>query len=481
MTVNLMWFRNDLRIHDNIALYAACKKKEANVLSIFIATPQKWKKNFMSFKKSEYIYKNLLMLQKNIMKIGIPLYFYESKNSFTSVKFLINFCQKNKVNSIFYNDQYETNEIKRDFLTKKMLEKENISVRTFHDATLISPDKIYKKNGQSYNNFSFFKKNIIKKIQRKLPQSFPVPDIRPFLKIKTYAIKFSYPRENIDENLFPIGEHSALNKLSFFIDKQINKYELEHNFPNVNCTSFLSASLSIGILSSRQCIKLLLKKKIYKNKININECKWLNELIWREFYKYILVKYPTLIQCKSKYNLENKITWNNNKKNLIAWKEGRTGYPIVDAGMRQLNELGWMHNRIRMITASFLVKDLLINWREGEKYFISKLIDGDTAINNGNWRWIASIGYGSNPYFRIFNPIYQAKKFDKEGYFVKKYIPELRMVPNLYIFNPHLWSQKIGKKINYPFPIVDHEKTKKNVITVFKLAKLLSLKENNLK
>lgn len=477
MKTHLMWFRNDLRINDNTALYTACRNKDANVLSIFIATPHQWERHLMSFKKSEYIYKNLLILQKNIIQLGIPLYFYESKDFFTSIKYLINFCQKHKVNDIFYNYQYEINERKRDCLIQKMFKKENISVHTFHDEVLITPDKIHKKNGQAYSIFSFFKKNIMKKLKTKLPQTFPAPNIRALLTIKKNIIKFSYPRENIDEDLFPIGEHCALRKLFFFIDKKIKKYDLEHHFLHLNSTSFLSVCLSVGVLSSRQCINVLFKKKMYQLNTNIDKCMWLNELIWREFYKHLLIRHPELSQHKSLSNLENKIKWNINKKHFTAWKEGKTGYPIVDAGMRQLNTLGWMHNRIRMITASFLVKDLLINWREGEKYFMSKLIDGDLAINNGNWQWIASIGYNCMPYFRIFNPIYQAKKFDKSGFFIKKYLPELRIIPNADIFTPHIWAQKTGNKIDYPLPIVDHHKTKKNVTSVFESAKLLYLKE----
>ncbi|CAL4322144.1 deoxyribodipyrimidine photo-lyase [Buchnera aphidicola] len=472
MNVHLMWFRNDLRIHDNTALYSACKNTKANVLSIFIATPKQWESHLMSFKKSEYIYKNLLILKKNIMQLGIPLYFYESEDFLTSIKFLIIFCKKHKVNAIFYNYQYEFNERKRDYLIKKMLKKENISTYAFHDEILFSPDKIHKKNGQPYNIFSSFKKNIIKKIQEQVPLSFPIPNIRICSKMEKNVIKFTYPREKIDERLFPIGEKCALNNLLFFINKKIINYNSEHHSPNLNSTSFLSASFSIGILSFRQCITLLLKKKNYELK-TIDQCLWLNELIWREFYKYLLIRYPEISQNKALSHLDNKILWNNNKEHLNAWQKGKTGYPIVDAGMRQLNKLGWMHNRIRMITASFLVKDLLINWKEGEKYFISKLIDGDLAINNGNWQWIASIGINSNPYFKIFNPINQAKKFDKEGIFVKTYLPELRSIPNSDIFTPHLWSQRTGNKINYPIPIVNHEKTKKNVISVFKLAKSL--------
>ncbi|MBZ2279396.1 MAG: FAD-binding domain-containing protein, partial [Buchnera aphidicola] len=193
----------------------------------------------------------------------------------------------------------------------------------------------------------------------------------------------------------------------------------------------LSPYLSIGVLSSRQCLMELLKNKNYTLK-TLYDMTWLNEIIWREFYYHLFIGYPYLSKCQSLQPWEKNIIWLNDAKKFHAWKNGNTGIPIIDAGMRQLKMIGWMHNRLRMITASFLVKNLLINWRKGEKYFMSQLIDGDCALNNGGWQWAASVGSDAVSYIRIFNPLLQSKKFDKDGKFIKKFIPELKIVPNSY-------------------------------------------------
>lgn len=237
----------------------------------------------------------------------------------------------------------------------------------------------------------------------------------------------------------------------------------------------LSVYFSTGILSPIRC--LLIIHRYYSNteyEQLIKNCRWIHELIWREFFKHLLYFYPMLSYKKVLCNWEKNIKWNNNKKNLNAWKKGKTGFPIIDSGMRQLNKIGWMHNRLRMITASFLVKNLLIDWREGEKYFMSKLIDGDMALNNGGWQWISSTGYNHMPYFRVFNPILQSKEFDKKGKFIKKHIPELKKTSLINIHNPDLWNKNDKKKVNYPHTIINLKSSKKIALKIFKLARYKS-------
>ncbi|WP_343191953.1 deoxyribodipyrimidine photo-lyase [Buchnera aphidicola] len=470
MKIHLMWFRNDLRIHDNTALHFCCKDPLIKVLSIFISTPSQWQKHDMSFKKSEYIYKNLLELKKNMLSLGIPLDIHESMNFATSIQFIIQFCKKNKITDMFYNYEYEINEKKRDVSITQLLNKENILIHRFHDSVILPPDKICTKNGKIYQCFYFFKKNIINQLKETSLKCWPKPNIRNSIKYTKKKIPFTYKREKIQTKIYPIGEEQALNQLIFFIEKNIENYELTYNIPYLNTTSLLSVCLSIGVLSPRQCLYFLFKKTMFTSKKKY-QCRWFNELLWREFYKYLLINNPQLSKYESLLNFEKKIKWNSNENHLLAWKNGKTGYPIIDAGMRQLKEYGWIHNRIRMICACFLVKNLLIDWRIGEKYFISKLIDGDLAINNGNWQWIASVGINSMPYFQIFNPINQIKKFDSQGLYIKKYLPELRKVPPSDISIPYNWSYKTGKKINYPIPIIDYNVTKKKFLFTILSAK----------
>lgn len=338
---------------------------------------------------------------------------------------------------------------------------------------MISPDQIKNKNHKTYRIFSFFKKKVVYHLSQKIPECFPVPSKRKsfshFTLSKLSSKKFII---NFDEKNFPVGEEKAIDKLHTFCVNKLKEYSLKRNFPCLKSTSMMSPYLSLGVISPRYCLKIILKQ--YKN-IPINivlNSSWLNEIIWREFYYHLLIGFPLLNQSESLIQWEKKINWTNNIIFFNAWKNGKTGFPIIDAGMRQLNETGWMHNRLRMITSSFLVKNLLIDWRKGEKYFMSQLIDGDFALNNGGWQWSASIGSDSVPYIRIFNPINQSNNFDKFGVFIRKYLPELNIVPDNYIHNPDAWLKKNNYKVNYPQPIINYKSSKEQALLTYKKAQL---------
>jgi len=473
MQKNLMWFRNDLRLYDNTALYQACKFNEDKVLALFIATPKQWHEHFMSKKKISFIYYHLLSLQKELSKLNIILYYYESTDFLNSIEYLISFCQKHRIKNIFYNYQYEINERYRDYLVKKKLSQKGFFVRGFHDHILLSNDKIKNKNNEPYKVFSFFKKKIIQNLYNHIPECFPIPSKRKLDQdIFFHPISCENLNLNFDKNIFPIGEKQAIDRLSNFCVYKNNDYSFKRNFPFLDSTSMLSPYLSIGVISSRHCLMMLLKKNKNIPIYTVLTSSWFNQILWREFYYHLLIGFPKVSKSESLVEWEKKINWVNNTNYFNAWKTGSTGFPIIDAGMRQLNKLGWMHNRLRMITSSFLVKNLLIDWRKGEKYFISNLIDGDLALNNGGWQWSASIGCDPVPYIRMFNPLRQSKFFDKSGFFIKKFIPELKNVPDNYIHEPHKWSKKHNCKIDYPSPIVDYMESRKKSLFIFNKVRL---------
>jgi len=362
--------------------------------------------------------------------------------------------------------------------SKKKLSEKGIFVKGFHDSLLTSANSIKNKNKKTYKIFSFFKKKVICNLLKQILECFPIPKKRKICS--SFSLLKLFPENlviDFNQKNFPIGERKAIERLNKFCVDKIDKYVLKRNFPFLNSTSMLSPYLSLGIISPRYCLKVILKK--YK-KIPLNiilNSDWLNQIIWREFYYHLLIGFPMLSQSQSLIIWEKKIKWKHNVNYFNAWKNGNTGFPIIDAGMRQLNKMGWMHNRLRMITSSFLVKNLLINWREGEKYFMSNLIDGDFALNNGGWQWSASTGSDSVPYIRIFNPLNQSKNFDKSGLFIRKYIPELNSVPDRYIHNPYEWSIKNNCTINYPEPIIDYKKSKEQALEVYNKAQLTSKKE----
>ena len=283
----------------------------------------------------------------------------------------------------------------------------------------------------------------------------------------------------LSSELWAAGEGQAKRLLSEFIQQKVQDYKQDRDFPAIDGTSSISPYLAIGVLSSRQCVAALLQRFPEVIVDDTSPARtWLNELIWREFYRHLLVAFPDLSKNHNFNRQADKVQWRNNPDEFTAWCEGQTGYPIVDAAMRQLNQTGWMHNRLRMVVASFLTKHLLIDWRWGERYFRQKLIDGDLAANNGGWQWSAGCGCDAQPYFRIFNPISQSEKFDPDGSFIRKYLPELASwgIKQLHqpsaAKTPSLFEAPLfNTQTAYPSAIVDHSTARVRALTVLGVLK----------
>ncbi|CAL4321560.1 Deoxyribodipyrimidine photo-lyase [Buchnera aphidicola (Thelaxes suberi)] len=472
MHTNIVWFRNDLRTYDNAALFHACNNSNAIVIGVFFITRLQWKIHYLSDKKIDFILCSVMDLKKTLSKLNIPLYIINGQDYYNSVKHLIQFSIKYKARCIFYNNEYEFNEKKRDFYANEKLLKKNITVKNF-DGNLIYPiNTIVNKKNNTYKSFFHFKKKIISKLLYNEIYCFPSPDIRPYSFINEDDNNlFKYKNNKFKNIFFKIGEKYALNKLKNFCEKKISSYSYERNFPFMISTSMLSPYLSLGIITSKQCLFKI--RNIFFNWLNPNsDCfTWINEIIWREFYKNLIAGYPLLSKGLALRDWEKKIKWNNNMKYFQAWKQGKTGFPIIDAGMRQLNTTGWMHNRLRMLTANFLIKNLFIDWRKGEQYFMSQLIDGDFALNNGGWQWCASVGTDNVSYIRHFNPILQSKKIDPKGIFIKKYVPELKNIAEKKIHNPYEWNQNLFNQLKYPIPIIEISSIKKKITLFFNKVK----------
>ncbi len=472
MTTHLVWLRNDLRINDNSALAAACRDGDARVVALFIATPKQWQQHHMAPKQAEFIHKNLCLLQASLAERGIPLHYHQCDDFAASVKYLAQFCQQQQVDALYYNYQYEINERERDALAEKRLDAQGVICQGFDDSLLLPPGSVQTGNGSMFKVFTPFSKAFVRRLHQGLPECYHAPKARSGapIRIEKKIPAFDYPCEAFDESGFPAGEEAALNQLRHFAKQAVQHYPERRDLPAIDGTSRLSAYLAIGVLSPRQCLHRVLKE----HPDALNEGKaftWLNELIWREFYRHLMVAFPALCKHQPFVDWTRNVGWQKNQAHLTAWQQGKTGYPIVDAAMRQLNTLGWMHNRLRMITASFLVKDLLIDWREGERYFMQQLIDGDLAANNGGWQWAASTGTDAAPYFRIFNPTTQGERFDKQGDFIRQWLPELSAVPDSDIHQPQLWAQKNHKKLDYPAPIVEHKDARKKTLDAFERAR----------
>lgn len=402
--IDICWLRRDLRLRDNTALYHALRSKFP-VLLIFIFDKEILDKlENKKDKRVSFILEMLKQINSDLKKHNSGLYVLTDTptNAFEKI------CNDFEVKEVFTNQDYEPYAIERDSKIKKFLEDKRIVFHSYKDQVIFEKSEVVKPDGEPYTIFTpysnkwkeKFKKEGAKEVhsEKYLSNLFKIKPFHfPSLKeIGFEEINAEFPNLNISEKL-------------------IRNYDETRNIPSVDGTSFASMYLRFGTVSVRDLV-------ILANKINE---KWLNELIWREFYMMILFHFPYVVNenFKKKYD---DLKWRNNEKEFELWCKGETGFPIVDAGMRQLNETGWMHNRVRMIVAGFLCKDLLIDWRWGEAYFAEKLLDYELSSNNGNWQWAAGTGCDAAPYFRIFNPNEQIKKFDPKLIYIKRWIKDFR-------------------------------------------------------
>ena len=400
-TQSIFWFRRDLRFIDNHGLFQALTQSKI-VNPIFIFDENITKKLDTNDHRLAFIKSQLNNLNKELIKFNSSLNIYYG----TPVKIFEKIISENSIDAVFWNKDYEPYAIKRDKEIEKLLKSNNIKSFSFKDQVIFEEREVVKNDGTPYVVYTPYSKKWMEKFSNK--------DVKHF-KSETFLSKTKKLKKlTTNTKTFDINKSNIKPPKVNFNNDIIKNYERDRNTPEIDGTSKLGLHLRFGTKSIRSLVK---KSNLSQNKT------FLKELIWREFFMQILWHFPeTTTQCfKSKYE---KIKWRNNMDEFNAWCEGKTGYPIVDAGMRELNKTGFMHNRVRMITASFLCKHLLIDWRIGEKYFASKLFDYEQSSNIGNWQWVAGCGVDAAPYFRIFNPYEQQKKFDKEYIYIKKWISE---------------------------------------------------------
>ena len=400
-TQSIFWFRRDLRFIDNHGLFQALTQSKI-VNPIFIFDENITKKLDTNDHRLAFIKSQLNNLNKELIKFNSSLNIYFG----SPVKIFEKIISENSIDAVFWNKDYEPYAIKRDKEIEKLLKSNNIRSFSFKDQVIFEEREVVKNDGTPYVVYTPYSKKWMEKFSNK--------DVKHF-KSETFLSKTKKLKKlTTNTKTFDINKSNIKPPKVNFNNDIIKNYERDRNKPEIDGTSKLGLHLRFGTKSIRSLVK---KSNLSQNKT------FLKELIWREFFMQILWHFPeTTTQCfKSKYE---KIKWRNNMDEFNAWCEGKTGYPIVDAGMRELNKTGFMHNRVRMITASFLCKHLLIDWRIGEKYFASKLFDYEQSSNIGNWQWVAGCGVDAAPYFRIFNPYEQQKKFDKEKVYVKKWISE---------------------------------------------------------
>lgn len=467
---SVMWFRRDLRINDNVALSEAIKHSE-QVILVFILDPaqiiEKSTVNQSAFFASVQKLKDNLTDNNSYLHVlqGDPI------TIFDKIKKL---CPKWQ-NLYFNFDERGYGKQRDDIVKKYCREVLGVNPHSFGDYNLHEATEIKKDNGDYYKMFTpYFKKWV--ELTKKPPIKIKINDVR--------QKNISLPLANFDNKLNQlidkkhdyayidqVGEVSANKTLKEFIQTKIVNYEKNRDMPMLNGTSHLSRYLRTGEISIRTIFEAVKQAPDSDDRTT-----FIKELCWRDYYNMIYTMYPDQTTHALRPEFQN-IIWENNKLNFEKWQKGQTGFPIIDAAMRQLNQTGWMHNRLRMIVASFLTKDLLIDWRWGEAYFRDMLVDYDPASNIGGWQWAASTGTDSVPYFRVFNPTLQSKKFDPEGYFIKQFVPELANIKGEKIHEPNLLTSAEQKQYNielsgtYPLPIVNHKMARTRAIAVFKESK----------
>ncbi|WP_347017111.1 deoxyribodipyrimidine photo-lyase [Acinetobacter seifertii] len=472
----LIWFRQDLRVRDHAALWHACQ--QGNSIALVILSPDQWKQHDDAPIKISFYLRQLKKLQEELAALHIPLVIQVIPYWKDIAKSISDFSKKYNIENVYANIEVGVNELKRDKTVQDTLNKDSKELFLFHDRTIFPLRSIRNKSEQPYQVFSAFKKACYAKLDTSgLPQCYPLPHKQKeisstFLDEKNTDLSeieklFCSSITTEQQDLWPVGESYALEQLDHFIEDSVSHYKVERDFPHITGTSKLSPYLNIGILSIRQCLQALFRSQHGNFHLtNEGQQTWLDELIWREFYQHILFDFPYVSKHIPFKKDIQKIQWNHNPEHLTAWQTGQTGIPIVDAGMRQLLQTGWMHNRVRMITAMFLCKNLLIDWRIGEQWFMQHLIDGDLAANNGGWQWCASTGTDAVPYFRIFNPISQSQKFDPNGDYIRTWVKELAHLDNKSIHDPYSANKSL--RLNYPKPIVDLKETRLKAIETFK-------------
>ena len=426
--MNIFWFRRDLRLHDNVGLFHALTSGE-EVLPIFIFDEQILSQLPKDDARVTFIQQQLEDIQQQLKTIGKSLAVFHG----TPVDVFKKLISENSISTIYTNHDYEPYARKRDLELNNLFKEHSIAFKTSKDQVIFEKSEVVKSDGTPYVVYT--------------PYSRRWKELLATQTIVHY--KSEEHLEKITNHDYPFLTLEAIGFISSTIKVKafdisadlIDNYEFTRNFPSLSKTSYLGIYLRFGAVSIREMVAKALKS---------NNTTFLNELIWREFFMQILWHYPHTIHksFKSKYDA---IVWENNEDLFKKWCDGKTGYPIVDAGMRELNTTGYMHNRVRMIVASFLCKHLLIDWRWGEAYFALKLLDYEQASNIGNWQWASGSGVDAAPYFRIFNPAEQVKKFDKELKYIKKWVPELN-------------------SLEYPAPIVDHKEAREKCLLRYKSA-----------
>jgi deoxyribodipyrimidine photo-lyase len=481
MTPIIHWFRRDLRLHDNTALAAAAQESGGDILPLFVLDPRLIdpQGRFTGAARVRFLLEALRALDASLRDQGSALLLRRGDPR-DEVPRLV---RESGAAAVSWNRDYSPYATRRDHAVQQALEELGCLAQVSKDAVLWELDEILTKGGTPYTVYTPYARQWRQRTAEQPPTLRDVPRLRrsaadmppgePIPTLESLGL-------HTEQQAIPGGEQHARQMLAAFTDLRhshtIAGYHTDRDVLALPATSRLSAHLHMGTISPRACLQAAHEVEQRHPDAAEGVQSWVSELAWRDFYVQILAHFPRVLRGAFRQEYD-ALAWDNNPEFFAAWCAGRTGYPIVDAAMRQLNQEAWMHNRARMIVASFLTKDLLIDWRWGERYFMQRLVDGDPAANNGGWQWAAGTGTDAQPYFRIFNPTSQGSKFDPQGAYVRQYVPELARVPDRFIHEP--WKMSAAQQeeaglqpgSDYPQPIVDHKEMRQRALALYKAVK----------
>ncbi len=480
------WFKCDLRITDNKALHLASEKAKSKgvpLICIHIISPQDYKAHMTSAVRVDFVLRTLEVLKADLGTLNIPLHVETVEKRKAIPNRMLELCEKWGASHLYTNIEYEVDELRREALMTRMGIERGIAIEAVPDTCVVAPGELSSGTGNQYAVYSPWFRAWISYLHTHPHHLtlFQPPAKNPESARSTYkdifdsAIPGAPANKSLSDEekkrfrgMWPPGEHEARERLSKFISIKVDKYADTRNIPAANSTAVISVHLASGTLSARTAVAAAQSANSTKKLDGGNKgiVGWISEVAWRDFYKHVLAHWPYVCMNKPFKPEYTDIEWEYNDELFQKWATGLTGYPFVDAAMRQLNHTGYMHNRARMVVASFLAKDLLIDWRMGERYFMEHLIDGDFASNNGGWGFSASTGVDPQPYFRIFNPLLQSEKFDPEGEYIRKWVPELAQVVGKAIHDPH--GKKVRGLEGYPRMCVDHKVSREKTLARYK-------------
>lgn len=462
----LVWLRNDLRLRDNPALYHAAETGQG-VVAVYVLCEDFIERHSTAPARLDFVRRHLVQLQADLADRNIPLVLLRVRRAGDIPHQLLTLARREGCHSLYFNAEYPLDELNRDRDVAEHFHRHDRHYKRFHDRVILPPGQVRNGQGEPYQVFTAFKRRWLQ-LARELPMvphGLPAVQPEPLGQVGDAGVALEALFQGIHlkdlSALWPAGEEEALRRLAEFADGPIHDYKNRRDLPAEAGTSTLSPYLAVGSLSPRQCLNAALTANDGRwDEGSDGVTTWISELVWRDFYQHVTVDFPQVCKNRPLQSHTDGFPWRSDEDDLNRWRRGETGIPIVDAAMRQLLETGWMHNRLRMIVAMFLTKNLRIDWRQGERWFMSQLIDGDFAANNGGWQWSASTGTDAAPYFRIFNPVTQSERFDPDGRFIRKYIPELAKVSSRQIHQPPPVS-------GYPAPMVDLKASRKETIALF--------------